>query len=291
MDDVDEFRDEQKSLLRVDCRLRTASQCSSQCIWNKEVEKCMIHVPQDDLIVNVPLMLVRRLFEELLRYPERRTQLLEKKVSPLVSLKQALYIDDQYIVPDSSLAWYDLLRTDWTQSTKETAKFFEEMSAVSAPPVFIPRENKAAEAALPELLINLMGEESESQGLYLYRPEISEGSMPSILSLLVPLGVFPEEIGLENEDLALTLDAMKLLTLRVKKPIIHVDLQAGTLDIQAVGPSRKNEKDPNPVILIAMDIDEGGPAILSLSPERPIPVPLDRLPSGLRFMYDERIIV
>lgn len=291
MDDIDEFRDEQKSLLRVDCRLRTESQCSSQCIWNQSKGKCMIHVPQDDAIVNVPLMLVRRLFEELLRYPERRMQLLEKKVSPLVSLKQALYIDNQYIVPDSSMAWYDLLRTDLTQQIKERSKFFEEQSSVATAPVYVPREEKTAEGAVPELLIEIFGSPEESNSLYLYRPELTEGGMPSMLPFLISLGVFPEDLGIENEDLVLSSQAVKTLVSRIRQPVIQVDVQSGNLDFQAIGPSPKREKSSIPIILIAMDIDEGGPALLSLSPERPIPVPIERLPSGLKFLYDEREIV
>jgi hypothetical protein len=289
MDTEEEFKDEQKALLRVDCRLETSGKCSGMCVWKQEQGRCLLHVPEmTEQFINVPDVLQRRLFEELLRFPERRKQLLEKQVSPLITLKQAVQIDNQYIIPEASIAWYDLLRADWLGIQKEKKKFFEEMSrSVKNVPLPPPSEEAAIQGALPPELVDIIGAPEEAEGLYLYRPATTEAST-SVLPFLVSLGTFPSEIDLEDDALALTAESMRLLVNLVKKPVIQIDLQSGLSE--AFGPAKK-QKDPTPFILIAQDAEHGGPAMLSLSPTKPIPVPLEKLPSGLQFLYDEHVLV
>ena len=291
MDTDEEWKDEQKSLLRVDCRLiGDKSRCSGQCVWKPSTAKCMIHAPQsDESDVNVPEILMRRLLEELLRFPERRRQLLEKQVSPLVPLREPVQIKDQYIVPQASLAWQDMLRTDMIGSVKEVKKFYEEMSSEAAPRLPPPVNEEAG--ALPAYVADLFGEGEELEGLYLYRPALTETGMPSVQPFLVSLGVFESDIGLDDGAMALTEDSMRQLTLLVRRPIIQIDLQGSNLEFHSFAPA-KRLKDPTPLILVALDLDQGGPAMLSLSPTKPIPVPVDRLPRGLKSLYEEdRVLV
>lgn len=289
-----EFKDEQKSLLRVDCRLQTSNKCSGQCIWRDSDSTCRIHVPNAEHYVNVPVMLQRKLFEELLRFPERRRQLLEKQVNPLVSLKQAIQIQDQYIIPESTMAWYDLLRADWLSVTKEKKKFFEEMSSEpkKAPLIVQPPSKEARSVAyLPPTLLELLyGDEKPTEQLYLYRPILEEFAKPSLLPFLVSLGTFPSEINISDDDIALTEDSMRNLVLLVRRPIIQINFVGGKLDQDSFGPAKKM-KDPTPFILIAQDIEQGGPAMLSLSPEKPVPIPVKRLPPTLEFLYEERTLI
>jgi hypothetical protein len=287
MDTQEEFKDEQKSLLRADCRLATGPKCPGQCIWKASESKCLLHVPgETEVFANVPEMLMRRLLDELVRFPERRAQLLDKKVSPLVSLKQAVLLKNQYIVPDSSLAWYDLMQKDWTQRTVEEKKFYEEMSRergdVALPP---PREENAARGVLPENLVNLLGEEEESKDYYLYKPPVEEST--AILPFMVSLGTFPSELGLEDDATELTEDALRSLTLKARKPILQIEVRDGNLDFKAFAPA-KRQKDPNPFILVLTD---AGPAMLSLSPTTPQPIPLEKLSSGLKLMLEDATLV
>ncbi len=284
MDSEEEFRDEQKSLLRVDCRLQQESKCSGQCVWKPSTAKCMIHVPQDETsVVHIPEILMRRLIEELLRFPERRRQLLEKQVSPLVPLKDPILIRHQYIIPQASIAWQDMLRTDLIGSVKEVKKFYEEMSGDAKPraPVVVEGE----EGVIPTNLGNLLGEDKEIQGLYLYRPKLGE-SKSTMQPFLVSLGVFESNIGLEEDAKALTADSMRELTLLTRRPIMQVDIRENNINLLSFAPA-KRMKDPTPLILVAMDNDRGGPAMISLSPTSPIPVPINRLPSGLKSLYED----
>jgi len=284
-----DFRDEQKTLLRVDCRLVRENNCPSMCIWKEADSRCALHVPQDssELFANVPLMLTRRLFEELLRFPERRRQLLEKQVSPLVTLKQALLINDQYIIPESSLAWYDLMRKDWTGSTEEKKKFFEEMSSVSTDGLRPPIEEDLVPASLKEFL----GIETEEYSLY--KPELQEGVPDSVLPFLVAMGVYPSDLDLDEYPYELTDDAMRKLVLITRRPIIQIVMTGDDVDYEkyrSFGPARK-ERDPTPMVLIIQDLDRGGPAMLSLSPFSPIPIPREKMSSGLDYLYDARTLV
>lgn len=290
-----EFADSQKTLLRVDCRLEKGPKCPAQCIWKESDGKCRLHIPEStETFENVPLMLSRRLFEELLRFPQRRKQLLEKSVSPLISLKQAILLKDQYIVPQSSLAWYDLLKAEWLAPTQEKKKFYEEMSVVKDQAIVLPVEKAVeeaeAEASLPELLQNLLGEPGESKGIYLYRPEPSEFTAGMIQPFLVSLGKYPEDIGLEGDAFELTEEAMRSLVLEIRRPVLQIDLTGGDIQWKIFGPAKKM-KDPNPFILVIQDSDQGGPAMLSLSPTTPIPIPYQKLPSGLKFVYDADMIL
>jgi hypothetical protein len=70
----------------------------------------------------------------LLRFPEKRKQLMETGVPGLINLTEAITIGkNQYIVPENTLAWQDLWRMDWAPKEKEEAKYYEEISV--APPM------------------------------------------------------------------------------------------------------------------------------------------------------------
>jgi len=125
------------SLRRVDCRgIREAGQCSAQarCAWKQaegeEDGTCLLHVPDGDSA----RMFVLRLLDELIRFPMRRDQLLKEKkksVSILATLHGATLTGTQYIVPEDSLEWTDLLRMDCRRQTTEKKLFAEEFSGAN----------------------------------------------------------------------------------------------------------------------------------------------------------------
>jgi hypothetical protein len=148
------------SLLRVDCTVKGKEQCNGRCVWvrdlgipgdeqiqthkgtyyNGDDGKCLLHVPkrttlgEDSKKVSAPRVLLLRLIEELLRYGERRRQLLNKDVSRLATLEKPVVINNrdeksaQVIYPEKSSAWYELLRLEWAKINSEKPKFLEEMS-------------------------------------------------------------------------------------------------------------------------------------------------------------------
>ncbi len=157
--DAPENDDGVSSLLRKDCIFETKKDknlCTGRCVWRSKAEPgsgepvgaCYLHAPATirlgkmkaedgtykERILNVIPLFVHRLLEELLRFPEKREQLLENQVSSMIALKDAVLLGkNQYIIPEDTTAWYDLLRMDWMPSIHETPKFMEEMSRTLAP--------------------------------------------------------------------------------------------------------------------------------------------------------------
>jgi len=158
-------RQEITSLLRIDCILRAEANCSGRCVWRQTADrvqkgKCLLHSPREINIggrkVNAVQLFVLRIIDELLRFPEKRKQLMEKEVSALVTLKDAVVLGkdkDQYIVPENTSAWFNLLRMDWATEQKEQPLFFEEMSGKppSADVVVPPRV--ATAPSVPEPVV------------------------------------------------------------------------------------------------------------------------------------------
>jgi hypothetical protein len=281
--DADDEERELTSLLRVDCHLRTEPTCSGLCKWRQDEGrgKCLLHSPKRAYLgsreVNGPQLLLMRLLEELLRFPERRRQLLHKDVSTLVQTKDAIKVGDQWILPEGSVAWFDLLRLDWVTSGKEKKQFFEEFSSEPT-----PRKEVGPTEILPPALVELLGPEDEkTSNIFLYRASPSERPL---LPYLAILGTSSEELGLDEAATSLTKEAIIELVKITNNPVIQINLTTVPPDIIAYS-RRIEQKGGLPYILV---LTEEGPALLSSSLERPQPVAPDAMPEGLKRIYDER---
>ena len=147
------------SLKRIDCRVSGESQCKDRCVWKGEANKCLLHIPTNfDVGSNqVPAdkLLVRKLIEELARFPEKRKELLQQDVGQYVRIFAPFRSGDQYIVSEDLPAWSEMLRMEWMK--KDDYKYIEEYSAISpieaAPEAALEEaapEEAAAEEAAPE---------------------------------------------------------------------------------------------------------------------------------------------
>jgi hypothetical protein len=128
------------SLKRIDCRvIIEEGGCKDRCVWKAEQNKCLLHVPQtfDIGVKQVPAinLLITKLIEELIRFPLKRDELLQQRVSQYVKLNEAFRSGNQYIVPEDLPAWSELLRMEWTKTFE--SKYLEEYTAVT-PKEFIP---------------------------------------------------------------------------------------------------------------------------------------------------------
>ena len=296
------------SLLRVDCRLATQPSCSARCAWrqanSETVGRCYLHSPKQfslgGRLVNGPLLLMRRLLEELLRFPERRKQLLSRSVTTLVALKEAVKIGQQYVLPESSLAWQDLLRLDWVESGKEMKRYYEEMtrketeeerkeeakeeSKEEAP---ASEEPSLVGISLPEPLVELFGaEDPKTSKLYLLEAKIDE-TTPPLNPYLVPFGTSAAELGMEEESTVLDVKAVKRFALLARRPILYIDLVTDPPTVFAYSPARRL-KTPVPYILVST---EDGPRVLSSSKTMMLDVKPEALPSALYELYDNRIVL
>jgi hypothetical protein len=135
------------SLKRIDCRVSGESQCKDRCVWKGDTNKCLLHVPTNFDVgskkVPATRLLVRKLIEELIRFPERRKQLLQQEVGQFVKIFAPFRSGNQYIVSEDLPAWSEMLRLSWLK--KDEQKYIEEYSAISP----LPEQNQEAEA-VPE---------------------------------------------------------------------------------------------------------------------------------------------
>lgn len=131
----------QPSLKRIDCRVVVEEGgCKDRCVWKGDSaaggNKCFLHTPQTfDLgvkQVSAIDLLINRLIEELIRFPIKRDQLLNQRVSQYVKLNEAFRSGNQYIVPEDLPAWSELLRMEWAK--KSESKYIEEYTAIEPQP-------------------------------------------------------------------------------------------------------------------------------------------------------------
>lgn len=273
----DKKRQHETSLLRVDCHIRNEDACNGRCVWKQDKEKCLLHVPKQTTLgesetkVSAPNVLLLRLVEELLRYGERRRQLLEQDVSRLANLETPITINgNQRIYPEKSLAWDELLRLEWASPQDEKPRFFEEMSkeAGEAPPLAAQEETSELPPSLQLVLNGGPDPDPKTGALRLFRG--------SFETLLVLLGLTPRQLSIGDDTTALTEEILRSLVHSKTKPIIQINLKDDPPSILARKPVRPSA--PGIPVFI---ITEDGPAFLLRSPADPQFLLESDMPQGL----------
>lgn len=171
------------SVLRVDCRKLTEADCvnSSRCAWKPEEKRCLLHVKKlsDVATSDMEEVFLLRLIEELIRFPRRRAQILQergRRIGTLSKLSGAVRMIDQYIVPEDTSEWADLLNMDCKKRTPEIPRFFEEFSREhDTAPVQVA---KLPSSNFPEFILNLLeGDSSKYELLPLDTDRIGDSSI------------------------------------------------------------------------------------------------------------------
>jgi len=120
---------EYTSLLRKDCtQIESKKSCTDRCVFTGE-GKCKIHISEQFKEINLGNYLMMKLFDEIIRYAEKRREIFENEISQLVFLDKAIRIGDQFIVPENSTEWSDFLRFSFAETRYEKPKFIEEFSS------------------------------------------------------------------------------------------------------------------------------------------------------------------
>jgi hypothetical protein len=120
------------SFLRKDCRIIDGPDaCTGSCFWNHG--RCLLHVEANTNVgenrVSTSELFIKRIIDELVRFPNRRKQLMKRgEISKVSLIVEPIIQGDQYIIPESSLTWTNLLRLDWSKQIPEEPKYYEEMS-------------------------------------------------------------------------------------------------------------------------------------------------------------------
>jgi hypothetical protein len=224
--DKNAWEQQQTSFLRKDCRMiDSPDACNGTCHWKQDEGKCLLHVKDvvdlseklGERMVSTPELFTKRIIDELVRFPVRRSQLLKKgEISKVSAIVQSIHQGDQYIIPESSITWTNLLRLDWTRQVLEEPQYYEEMSRE------MEEEKAHGVDGLPDVLVPLFGQDS---GFYVDIPQKSSGKPFAPFAAL--LGVTLEQIGMTEGDRDLTSKHMIQYVNATNLPIGLIDARNG----------------------------------------------------------------
>jgi hypothetical protein len=237
------YPDEEKweapaSFLRKDCRVIDSPEaCTGTCYWKDDGEKgkCLLHIDattqlgekQGERIVSTAELFVRRVIDELVRFPNRRKQLMKRgEISKVSAIVQPIRQGDQYIIPESSPTWTNLLRLDWARQIPEEPKYYEEMGR--EPNIQIDEEQPKGE--IPSELKAILGEDTT---LRLSVPDVPDKSQP-LVPLSGVLGITLQQLGLNNEEQRLKKENLVKYVQATTKPIGMIDLSNTDSDEDAI---------------------------------------------------------
>ena len=134
LDSTTPMRQRNPSLKRIDCRVSAEAECKDRCVWKADESRCLLHVPSSDGS-NVTKLLIRKLIEELIRFPVKRHELLNQDVGQYVKISAPFRSGNQYIVSEDLPAWSEMLRMDWAK--KEESRYLEEYGAIQPQPISV----------------------------------------------------------------------------------------------------------------------------------------------------------
>ena len=215
------------SFLRKDCRLIDSSDaCTGTCYWKADGNsgKCLLHI---DVItqlgekpgerdVSTAVLFVKRVVDEFVRFPNRRKQLMRRgEISKVSTIIAPIRQGDQYIIPESSPTWTNLLRLDWARQMPEEPKYYEEMSREST-----AKNEELPEGTMPEALENILG---EGTSLRLSIPDIINNNQP-LTSFQGILGITLGQIGLSDDATKINKENLIKYVQATSKPIGLIDL-------------------------------------------------------------------
>jgi hypothetical protein len=222
------------TFLRKDCRvIDTKDACSGTCHWNSSEGKCLLHVHAKTELgerkVSTPDLFTKRVVDELVRFPNRRKQLMKKgEVSKVSGIMEPIRQGDQYIIPEASPTWSNLLRLDWTKQIPEKPVYYEEMSReLSSENQIIP------EGELPKGLEELLGSSTQ------FRVKIPDTQEENpLLPFTAILGTSLSDLGLDDDATTMTKENLAKYVRKTSKPIGLIDLRIDTTnpEVQFIKP-------------------------------------------------------
>ena len=232
------------SFLRKDCNLiKEEENCTGTCHWKVKDDsqdgKCLLHVKPTSRLgerdVNTSDLFIKRVIDELIYFPNYRKQLMKKgEMSRVSKIIDPIHYDDQYIIPEKSITWINLLRLEWMKKSSDMPKYYEEMSRDGT--------NEPLIDELPPKLKEILGETTE---LHLDVPEDQDPVKP-FLSFLSVLELPLEQLKMTENTNTLTLVNLTKYALNTSKQIGYIDIDAGTPTMLFV----KSKFDTEPMILV-----------------------------------------
>ena len=208
-----------RSLLRKDCvSITSKEKCFNKCVWTTE-GSCKIHIPSSETTVNIGELCMYRLFDEIIRYSIKRKELFNNTISRLVFLNEPILIGKQYVLPENTLEWYDLMRSEWNEKDFEKPKFYEEMSSKSE--IILAPEEDAETIFKPlPLAVKAFLDSDNPKTKALNFFEITNS--PNLSPLLNYLGLSDSDINYNGEAPTFTVEERMILRNKLKLNIVEL---------------------------------------------------------------------
>jgi hypothetical protein len=236
----------------------------------------------EDRRVSAPRVLLLRLIEELLRFGERRRQLLNQDVTQLAALDKPVTLQEpgkvalQMIYPEKSQAWYEFLRLEWARKANEAPRYYEEMArAPETVPAASPLEPDDA-TRLPDILAEFLGGAADPKvaRLRLVRAPFS--------ALFAPLRILPKDAGITEEAQELTMENINQIV-RATSGRTIVQLDARSTEAIRNPLARKQFGQPishHPGVPVFV-VTEAGPGLLLTKPDQMSFLTMEEMPKPL----------
>jgi len=215
-----------KTLLRKDCELQTKATCNDRCVFTTQ-GKCKLHISKTFKDINLGNYLMLKLFDELLRYAEKRREIFDNEISKLVFLDKPIRIGDQYILPENTIEWSDFLRFSWAKDISETPHFYEEFSTESE---FIEGPEEESEIVdLPIPLKTVLNPNDPKTDLLKYYEITDEKDLTDILD---ELNIDSKYVGYSSEKVIFDRDMLTKMYRIKKAAFIQINLLTKDFIIQ-----------------------------------------------------------
>jgi hypothetical protein len=229
---------------------------------------------------NVPQMLVKKLIDELIRFPIKRDEILKKQVNPYQILRDAIRTENEYLVPENSVAWTDFLRMKWKDEDSDIPTYAEEFIALGDQ---LPSETaQEEEEQIPDVVASFFGD-----GFTFIPFEENDLSL-TLLSLDVDISSLLEE--------GLSPDASIIPSLPFAQSIsklLHLSIFQLTYEDSSFVPNKPlivnaSIKPPKPLpYFIIVKKPDGTIGYLSSTPEEFTPVSLSDLPRNVKVLISK----
>jgi hypothetical protein len=263
--------DRKPTLKRMDCRiLRDAETCTNRCVWKGESSECLIHIPKEYIVgresVAANAYMVKRIIEELVRFPLKRKELLSKRVRQYVTLRSPFKSGNSYIIPENLPQWTELLRMEWLKKKVEVPKHFEEF-AWSAQTESNVRESEE----LPEELEAYLG--AARYGLFFISQ--LDGLKDGYIELGIPSERAPE--GFPSSERLIEMASILRLSM------FQMEYEYDTpipKDITIVSAKTKGMRGLHDVI-VSVKLPDTTVGFLSTRPDRIVAIPVNRLSAAM----------
>jgi len=284
----DEDAPRQISILRKDCTLLAQKDCTGMCSWTTDSGKCLIHVSKPstttvDGRVGAAggAILLKRLIEELIRFGGRRKQIFEGRVSQIASLTGAIREKDQYIIPERSYTWTEMLHNDWTKIGTDEPVFLEEMT--QEPSGMTGPAGPVSElSAIPESAVAILNP-SGDEGFTRLRFYPSPNGLKALLPLL---NVTPDKIGLAEGQSKLDDNTMKGIVRQSQLPVIQIDLTEADVTKRVM--ARRAQRDRFQKYAVFVILEDGSAGIIVTDPEAPALLASGDLTPGIRAIFENK---